>query len=196
MDGSSAPEAAAEGRVVGAYLQAILERREVTLNYQSPYQAAPRPVTVRPAGAFWDRERWYLAGRRAGRQEAPRLFRADRVRGLRPGASLDSGPPDFDVRDLLGHRWMQAAMAQWRKEAPVRLRLTRAQADRLRQDWYYQHAVFTPETEGTLVMDYGDDDQARVLALVRWLGPGAEVLEPAAWRERAREELERMVEGY
>jgi predicted DNA-binding transcriptional regulator YafY len=191
--GENMPEPA-EGRVVDAFLQAILDRREVTLDYQSPYQAA-RTVTLSPAGAFWDRGRWYLAGWRVGRREAPRLFRADRVGALRPGASLGNEATDFDVRALLGRRWMQTAMAQWRKEAPVRLRVTPAQAEQLQQDWYYRHAAFTPEPEGTLLMAYGDDDRARVLALVRWLGPGAALLEPAAWREAAREELEAMREG-
>lgn len=87
-------------------------------------------------------------------------------------------------------------MAQWRQEAPVRLRLTAAQAERLQQDWYYRYAEFTPEPGGTLVMAYGDDDRARVLALVRWLGPGAELLEPADWRATARVELEAMLRVY
>jgi predicted DNA-binding transcriptional regulator YafY len=201
-DTDHAPDAAAVGRVVSAYLQAILDRREVVLDYQSPYQPEPLTVTLRPAGAFWDRERWYLAGWRTGRRpartEAPRLFRADRVRGLRAGGNLGSEETttDFDVRDLLGRRWMQTAMAQWRKEAPVRLRVTRAQAERLQQDWYYRHAAFTLAPDEMLTMEYGDDDAARVLALVRWLGPGAELLEPAAWREAARAELEEMLEGY
>jgi hypothetical protein len=115
---------------------------------------------------------------------------------MRTGASLEHEETAFDVRELLGRRWMETAMEQWRKEAPVRLRVTQAQAERLQQDWYYRHAAFVAEPEGTLVMAYGDDDQARVLALVRWLGPGAEVLEPAAWREAAREELESMVAAY
>jgi len=32
-------------------------------------------------------------------------------------------------------------MQRWAEEAPVKIRLTRQQADRLRQDWYYRQAV-------------------------------------------------------
>jgi predicted DNA-binding transcriptional regulator YafY len=196
--GERPPDAEAEAQAVSVFFQALLDRRQVTLDYQSPYQSTPRSHSLTPAGVLWDRERWYLAGGREGRAEAARLYRADRVRGIRPGASLAPGadPGDFDVRSLLGHRWIQAAMAQWRQEAPVRLRLTAAQAERLQQDWYYRYAEFTPEPGGTLVMAYGDDDRARVLALVRWLGLGAELLEPADWRATARVELEAMLRVY
>ena len=34
-----------------------------------------------------------------------------------------------------------------------------------------------------------------VLSLVRWLGPGAELLTPAAWRDALREELTAMLHG-
>jgi len=36
----------------------------------------------------------------------------------------------------------------------------------------------------------------RDLELLCWLGPGAELLEPHAWRERIREELRQMLASY
>jgi predicted DNA-binding transcriptional regulator YafY len=192
------PSEAAESQVVGVFLQAILDRRQVALEYQSPYRPAPKVYVLAPRGVFWDRERWYLAGQRTGRDEAPRLYRADRVHSLHPGERLGpaGGSQAFDVRNILGHRWMQAAMSDWRQQAPVRLRLTAAQAERLRQDWYYRHAEFTPEPAGTVIMTYGADEPGPVLALLRWLGPGAELLEPIAWRSALRAELEEMLRGY
>jgi hypothetical protein len=46
------------------------------------------------------------------------------------------------------------------------------------------------------VMTYGENDRASVLELVRWLGPGAELLEPAAWRATLRDELRAMSALY
>ncbi|MCC6188512.1 MAG: WYL domain-containing protein [Anaerolineales bacterium] len=191
-----APPEAATSQAVTTFLQAILDRRQVMLEYQGLSQSAPQAYTVAPAGVFWDRERWYLVGRRPGPAEATRLFRADRTRAVRPGQHLDPAASAFDVRDLLGHRWMQAAMAEWRRQAPVRLRLTADQAERLRRDWYYRQAEFASEAGGTVLMTYGEDDQAAVLALLRWLGPGAELLDPRAWRRAARHELEAMLRQY
>ena len=183
------------GQVVETFLQAILDRRQVTLSYQSPYHPAPETLTAQPLGLLWDRDRWYLVGRRAGPGERQRLWRADRVGALAPGAPAHP-PPRFDVRALLDRQWMQPAMTQWIEEAPVRVRLTPAQAGRLRQDWYYRHARFETLPTGQVEMTFGEDNRAVVFELLRWLGPSAELLEPAAWRAALRDELRQMAAAY
>jgi hypothetical protein len=45
-------------------------------------------------------------------------------------------------------------------------------------------------------MTYGEDNPDAALSLVRWLGPGAELVEPLAWREMLRCQLTAMLEGY
>ncbi len=45
-------------------------------------------------------------------------------------------------------------------------------------------------------MTFGEQNPTIVLELLRWLGPGAELLEPHAWRERVREELRLMLASY
>ena len=87
-------------------------------------------------------------------------------------------------------------MEDWRQRAPVKIRLSCAQAERLQQDWYYRHAHFEPITQDQVVMTFGEQNPTVVLELLRWLGPGAELLEPQAWRERMREELRQMLTYY
>jgi len=48
----------------------------------------------------------------------------------------------------------------------------------LQQDWYYRHANFEHILKNEIVMTFGEDNQATVLELLRWLGPGAELIEP------------------
>ncbi len=91
---------------------------------------------------------------------------------------------------------MRTAMKEWRQRAPVTIRLSPAQAERLRRDWYYRHARFERIDDDTVVMTFGEDNRATVLELLRWLGPGAELLEPAEWRAVMREDLQRMLERY
>jgi predicted DNA-binding transcriptional regulator YafY len=76
------------------------------------------------------------------------------------------------------------------------LRVTARQADRLRQDWYYGQALFDPERNGSVRITFGEDDQAKAFELLRWLGPGAELIEPTAWRSALRAELAEMVAMY
>jgi predicted DNA-binding transcriptional regulator YafY len=185
---------------ISTFLQGTLDRKALALQYCSPYRGDERRkheerLIVAPCGLFWDRERWYLVGKKRGRDRV-QLWRADRVTLIEPDISRpDESAFDFDVNRLLGRQWLREAMAHWIKSSPVTLRLTQAQADRLRQDWYYRHAQYRDAGDGGVLLTFGEDDQARVFELLRWLGPGAALVEPAAWRAAFRAELEAMLEA-
>ena len=184
-----------ERTAVDVFLQAILERKAVVLDYRSPYRAGPEHVRVTPCGLLWDRDLWYLVGRPAER-DTVQLWRADRVLGIRSSSVSAGGAAEFDVRALLDRSWLHAAMEQWRQEAPVLIRLTRAQAERLKQDWYYRHARYEDLAGDQVLMTFGQDDQEIVRELLRWLGPGAELLAPVEWRAALRAELAEMLGVY
>jgi len=185
-----------QSQTVSTFFQAVLDGKLVLMHYASPYRAQESAVLVEPLALLWDRDRWYLAGRLAERKETVRLWRAERVVHIAPRQPLVRVRPAFDVRELLGRSWLAAAMEEWRGRAPVKIRLTCAQAERLQQDWYYRHAQFEPITEDQMVMSFGEDNPTFVLELVRWLGPGAELLEPVAWRARMKQELTQMLASY
>jgi predicted DNA-binding transcriptional regulator YafY len=193
-----------ESRVVTVFLQSIVERKTVGLHYQSPY-TDPREHKMVPLGLLWDRERCYLVGRRiegspagSARPESaePRLWRADRVVQIRPGPGAPQAEQNFDVSALLGRKWLQQAMKTWAQTSPVTLHLTRPQAERLQQDWYYQHARYDDLSTEQVVMTFGETNPQFVLALLRWLGPGAELIEPAAWRAQLAAELRQMLAAH
>jgi predicted DNA-binding transcriptional regulator YafY len=130
-----------------------------------------------------------------------RILRADRVVAIRPsnvvGAAHEPPPQgDFDLRKLLERAWLKEAIIEWKQRAPVTLRISPAQAERLRQDWYYRYADFVPLPNGSILMKFGENDPKNVLALLRWLGPGAELIEPETWRGLVREELQQMLDLY
>jgi predicted DNA-binding transcriptional regulator YafY len=185
-----------EGAVVGSFLQAVLDHKAVALDYRSPYAGSSTHVSVSPCGVLWDRDRWYLVGQRAGRAEEPRFWRADRVLAIAPEPQPAERDPAFDIGGLLGHAWLRSAIVRWSEMAPVRIRLTRQQAERLKQDWYYRHARFDDHAGDQVVITFGESERANVLELLRWLGPGAELLEPRAWRPALRDELAMMLAAY
>src|SRR5581483_8701916 len=185
-----------QSQTVSTFFQAVLEGKLVLLHYASPYRTQESVVLVEPLGLLWDRDRWYLAGRQAEREEAVRLWRADRVAQITSRQPMVRPQPAFDVRELLGRTWLASAMEEWRDLAPVEIRLSRAQAERLQRDWYYRHAYFEPIAQDHLIMTFGEQNPTVVLELVRWLGPGAELLEPVAWQEKMKEELGLMLASY
>ena len=184
-----------DGATVTRFLQAILDGDAVRLAYQSPYRDAPMTMEAEPLGVFWDRGRWYLATSDTDYGEQERLWRADRVTSISPYSLLKERRADFDVGGLLGRAWLRTAMAAWRSRAPVRLRITEEQAQRLQQDWYYRFAHYEPDDAGRVIMTIGERDRDLVFALVRWLGPGAELLAPVEWRETLCEQLTAMLHG-
>jgi predicted DNA-binding transcriptional regulator YafY len=184
-----AGDASYEGTALSVFVEAMLTRMALALRYRSPYrQGAETDYTLAPCGLVWDRDRWYLVGRAPG-AAAARFWRADRVVAARLAGPIGAESPAFDLREVLDRRWLDSAMAIWTAEAPVVLELTRAQAQRLRQDWYYGHAQFADQSDGRVQMTFGEDDPAIALALIRWLGPGAVLLEPRAWRSLLHDEL-------
>jgi len=186
-----------ESQIVTTFLQCILNRSLVHLRYRSPYQLPERQATTAiPLGLFWDRDHWYLAGRRADGDAAMRLWRADRVVSLMGGSSAMNTPAAFDIQDLLGRAWLRSAMDHWQRTAPVIIRLTRPQAERLQQDWYYRHARFEERAGDQMIMTLGEENQTIVFELLRWLGPGAELVEPQAWRAQMKAELQQMLAIY
>jgi predicted DNA-binding transcriptional regulator YafY len=113
------------------------------------------------------------------------------------GREIEEERPSFDIQALLDHNWLGTAMHVWRQEAPVKIQLTPTQAERLQQDWYYRHAHFENSgNDGQFIMTFGEDNREVVLALLRWLGPGAILLEPEAWRQQVVEELQQMLAAY
>jgi predicted DNA-binding transcriptional regulator YafY len=187
-----------DGDTVTRFLQALLDGAAVRLAYQSPYREAESAVDAQPLGVIWDRGRWYLAGadvERAG----TRLWRADRVTGITAASAperVNKRHEDFDINALLGRAWLKSAMDVWRTRAPVRLRVTAEQAQRLRRDWYYRFAQYEAGEEGAVTMEFGEGDAELALELARWLGPGAELISPEPWRATMRAQLEAMLRQY
>ncbi len=193
------PGAEQESATISTVLRAILDGAQVRLRYRSPYRGEAEESVITPRGMLWDRDRWYVAGHLDGAPRTWRVWRADRVtqiRPLRPRIAAQGDQDAFDVRQLLGRRWLRDAMDHWRQRTPVTICLSRAQANRLQRDWYYHHACFEQVDEETVVMTFGEDNRATVLELLRWLGPGAELVEPMEWRQAMREDLQRMLVSY
>ena len=237
------PPPDAVSRTGGTFLQAILDGRQVSMQYHSPYREQRQRIIASPLAMFWDRDRWYLVGRRSSpfgptskspavlqqsteaglppaskdvgfgttthgagsrklagpaedRQARTEVWRADRVLDIQPHGEPCAPRPAFDVRSLLGRRWLAPAMEQWMRESPVTIRMSAEQAALLQQDWYYRHARFEPDDAGGTRMTYGADQSAEVFALLRWLGPGAELVEPRAWRQQVAAELRQMLAAH
>jgi predicted DNA-binding transcriptional regulator YafY len=186
-------------KTVSTFAEAIFQRRRAHLRYRSPYHQTDATIEIDPLGLFWDRQRWYLVGAPTegdGRSRDRRLFRADRVRHLSLGARTERATA-FDIRSLLNREWLRHAMADWAGEqAPVIVRISAGLHARLLDDWYYRFASYEPLPGGQVLMMLGEVDRGTVFEFVRWLGPEAELLEPAEWRSAFAADLASLASRY
>jgi predicted DNA-binding transcriptional regulator YafY len=184
-----------EGEVLSVFVRAILGRKMIAIQYYSPYRRENRSYSAVPQGLLWDRDRWYLVGR-SEQDNQVRMWRADRVLNIRPEFNRLKDDSQFQISSLLSRKWLQEAMQDWIDESPVVIRLSGEQANRLKQDWYYGYARYEATQDGHVLMTYGEDNQRFVFDLLRWLGPGAELIEPRGWRTALRDELRTMLDAY
>lgn len=185
-----------ESQVITTFLQAIMAHQAIKLDYRSPYGRGRESHVLAPCGILGDRNRWYLVGSNSERDRPPRLWRADRVISIAPHPAQVNIPASFDIHHLLGRKWLTEAMARWIEEALVVIRMQRAQADRLKQDWYYRHARFEDVSAQEATMTFGESNRQMVFELLRWLGPGAVLLAPEAWRAAFAAEMRVLLTAY
>ena len=127
------------------------------------------------------------------------MNRLDRALGillvLRTGATVSAAElaQRFEVSPPTIYRDIEALGAIG---VPVYAEMGRAGGFRLVEGYFLRHARFEDLPDGRAQMSFGEDDRAIVLELLRWLGPGAELIEPKAWRADLRAELAAMLAVY
>jgi len=187
--GTKAEPTDAWQNALDGFMTGILETRRVRFEHVNPARQSRKSHDVEPLGVMFDRDLWYLAGRCVD-TDTLKVYRADRVHDLEISGFRFRPQKGFSIQSLLGGTWLSDAMRRWEKEEKIaKIRMTPKQAKRLSADWYYRHAVFTQMTDGGILISIPSTDRARILPLVRWLGPGAELLEPADLRQEIAAEF-------
>lgn len=151
--------------------RAIVEHRELRLEYVSVGKGAGEQRTVRPLELFSHRGHWYLSGFCLARQ-GHRLFRVDRIGALK---LLDQRfePPE----QAPAH----ARPGRGETERPVRVRFTPKLAP-YQQERFGEAAVL--ETDGSVVVTVPGDSERWLTRWILSFGGEATVLEPA-WAKEA-----------
>lgn len=171
------------------FMAGILDSKRVRFDHVNPSRKSAKAHDVEPYGVLFDRDLWYLAGRCVDTQTV-KVYRADRVRDLEISGLFFRPDKDFSIKTLLGGVWLSQAMRRWEQDEEIaEILITAQQARKLGADWYYRHAVFTPAGDGKVKIRVPSTDRARILPLVRWLGPGAELIGPDHLRRDLAEEL-------
>ncbi|MEO2017877.1 MAG: WYL domain-containing protein [Fuerstiella sp.] len=83
---------------------ALLQGKQVTGTYESPYEPKPVRLVVHPFRLCLIKQAWYIIGRMDG-EEVPKTFRLARFKTLRSLDTPAEVPDDFGLRDYFGNAW-------------------------------------------------------------------------------------------
>lgn len=185
--GRAAPRAAVAGagretRFLATLQQAWVARREVGIAYRKPRARTAEERLVRPWRLVFARGAWFLVAEDATRR-ALRIFRLDRIDGVRLRSTTYEVPADFSVDDVLQDGRVFAGAGAGTLDVRYSAAIAR---------WIAEREPHEALPDGRVVVRYplADDDWA-VRHVLRY-GPDAEVLAPSRVRDRVVAVLRRL----
>jgi predicted DNA-binding transcriptional regulator YafY len=177
-----APAAAREARFLATLQRAWVARTEVHLTYRKQGARTPERRVVRPWRLIFARGAWFVVGEDAARADL-RVFRLDRIEGLRVGAATYRVPEGFSVEQVVRDgRVFTGAGA-----GTLVVRYGPAVAR-----WIAEREPHTALPDGSVTVQYPLADDAWAVRHVLRYGPDALVLEPERVREQVRRTLMRL----
>jgi len=179
---------------LGALSEAVWEAQRVEIGYDRGDKTVDR--VLEPLGLVLKAGVWYLIAAADGQ---PRTYRVSRVTRVEPLDGSFERPAGFDLAAF----WAEASAA-YERDTPrveVVLRIARDRMDRLRgvvgeRPFETIERLDEPDPDGwlriRLKLDWPNEATTQILAV----GPGCELLEPAALRVRIGEEASRLALAY
>jgi proteasome accessory factor C len=186
--GRATPRAAGAGapretRFLAALQQAWVARREVQLTYRKAGARAAESRVVRPWRLVSARGAWFLVAEDAVRA-AVRIFRLDRIEGVRPRAATYEVPATFSVEEVLQDGRVFAGAGAGTLDVRYGPAIAR---------WIAEREPHERLADGSVVVRYPLADDAWAVRHVLRYGPDAEVLAPARVRALVSDRLRAML---
>jgi len=146
---------------------ALLQGKQITGTYESPYEPEPARLIVHPYRLCLIKQAWYVIGHLDG-EDAPKTLRVARFKTLR---SLDTPadiPDDFDLRGYFGNAW---AVYRGSQSYDVDLRFF-ADAAKIVQEttWHHTQKV-KRHKDGSVTLSFEVDGLNEILHwILSWSG--------------------------
>ena len=146
---------------------ALLQGKQVTGTYQSPYEPKPAKLTVHPYRICLIKQAWYVIGHMDGDTE-PKTFRLARFRTLRSLDTVATVPDDFDLREYFGNAW---AVYRGNQSYDIELRFTTDAAGIVQETtWHHTQGAKTHK-DGTVTLSFTVDGLNEIIHwILSWSG--------------------------
>ena len=165
---------------------ALLEERQITGLYESPYE--PKPVKVRLHGyrLCLVKNAWYIIGRPHDGNE-PRTYRVARFKTLQMLDQPADVPDDFDLKEYFGNAW---SVFRGDKTYNVEIRFTPEAAKVVTETVWHHTQKAKSHKDGSATLSFQVDGLEEVGNWVLGWAGSAKVVQPAELRNMVIEKLQ------
>ena len=159
---------------------ALLEGKQLTGVYESPYEEAPVKLVIHPYRLCLIKRAWYVIGHLEGETEAKTL-RVARFKTLRMLDQPAQVPENFDLRQHFGNAW---AVYRGETSYDIELRFTPEAAPIVTEtEWHHTQQV-KKHRDGSLTMTFTVDGLEEILRwILTWTGQ-VTIIQPDELKER------------
>ncbi|NUQ61180.1 MAG: transcriptional regulator [Pirellulales bacterium] len=169
---------------------ALLEGRQITGLYESPYQAEPVQLRLHPYRLCLIKSAWYIVARQADADQ-PRTYRVARFKTLRPLDQPADVPEGFDLKAYFGNAW---AVFRGEKTCDVEIWFTPEAAKVVTETTWHHTQKVKWQKDGSIVLTFRVDGLEEITNWVLGWAGQAKVLEPGELRRMVCERLRRAIE--
>lgn len=158
---------------------ALLQRKQLTGHYESPYEPAPVKLRLHPYRLCLVKNAWYVVGRSADESE-PRTYRVARFKSLRMLDDPALVPSDFNLRTYFGDAW---SVYQGDRSYDVEVRFTPDAAKVVTETVWHHTQKATAHKDGSVTLAFHVDGLDEIANWVlAWTGR-CQVLNPSELRD-------------
>ena len=164
---------------------ALLERKQITGRYKSPYEEKPVTLRLHPFRLVLIKQAWHVIAQAIDATE-PRTYRVARFKTLRMLDSSAEIPGDFDLKEYFGNAW---AVYRGDHSYDVELRFTPDAAKVVTETNWHHTQRSTKHRDGSVTLKFQIDGVEEILNwILSWAGC-VRVIKPQALEERYLQKL-------
>ena len=146
---------------------ALLQSRQITGHYESPYEQAPVKLKLHPYRLCLIKNAWYVIGRLTD-EDSPKTFRVARFKSLRALADGAIIPDDFDLKSYFGNAW---AVYRGLESHEVELKFSKESAQVVTETIWHHTQRVTRHKDGKVTLQFTVDGLNEILHwILSWAG--------------------------
>jgi predicted DNA-binding transcriptional regulator YafY len=168
---------------------ALIEKKQLTGQYQSPYEGKSVKVTLHPYRLCLIKSAWYLIGKSRG-DAGPRTYRIVRFKTLRMTDENAVVPRQWDLQEYLGNAW---SVYRGSESYDIELLFTKDAARVVTETTWHHTQKTRHNSDGTVTLTFTVDGLDEIVRwIVGWAGR-VKVVAPDELRAKVVEQHQKAI---